>query len=203
MGKYDRYFITDTPPNPVHPETRNKISNFAWVQYPFCVVDEEHGRVPGAFWLEPNIVVRPDKIGEDQGAHQGSGRPHRHIYDEYLLFLSLDPNNMGDLGGEVELWMDDEKHMITRSTAVFIPRGMWHAPLIMRKVDRPYLFIAIANTLRYSHFGYSENPKYKNEKVLDEITDVTLGGNKYQITASFMEHMAYMMDKFREDFEKK
>ncbi len=202
MGKYDRYFITNTPPNPVHPETRNKISNFAWVQYPFCVVDEEHGRVPGAFWLEPNIVVRPDKVGADQGVHQGSGRPHRHIYDEYLLFLSLDPKNMEDLGGEVELWMGGEKHMITNSTAVFIPKGMWHTPLIMRKVDRPYLFIAVANTLRYSHFEYSEEPEFKNEKVLDDVTHVTLGGNKYQITNSFMEHMAYMMDKFRQDFEK-
>ena len=202
MGKYDRYFITNTPPNPVHPETRNKESNFAWVQYPFCVVDEEHGRVPGAFWLEPNIVLRPDKVGADQGVHQGSGRPHRHIYDEYLLFLSLDPNKMDELGGEVELWMGGEKHIITKSTAVFIPKGMWHTPLIMRRVDRPYLFIAIASTLRYSHFEYSEEPEFKDEKVLDEIAHVNFGGKEYQVTSSFMEHMAYMMAKFRQDFEK-
>lgn len=201
MGKYDRYFITNTPPNPVHPETRNRISNFAWQQYPFCVVDEEHGRVPGAYWLEPNIVLRPDKVGEDQAAHEGSGRPHCHIYDEYLLFLSLDPDNMADLGGEVELWMGDEKHMITQSTAVFVPKGMWHTPLIFRRVDRPYLFCAISFTTKYSHFNYSEDPEYKDEKVLDEIANVNLGGKNYQVTKSFMEHMFSMMDKYRKDFE--
>jgi hypothetical protein len=202
MGKYDRYFISNTPPNPVHPQTRDKISNFAWVQYPFCVVDEEHGRVPGATWLEPNIVVRPDKLGADQGAHQGSGRPHRHIYDEYLLFLSTDPNDMENLGGEVEFWMGGEKHLITKSTAVFVPKGIWHAPLIMRKVDRPYIFIAKADTLSYSHFAYSEDPAYKDEPVLDDLAEVTLGGKKYQVTASFMEHMAYLMDKYKQGYEK-
>jgi hypothetical protein len=201
MGKYDKYFITDTPPNPVHPETRQRDSKYPWVQYPFCVVDEEHGRVPGATWLEPNIVIRPDNIDtSEQAVHQGSGRPHRHIYDEYLMFLSLDPNNMAELGGEVELWMEDEKHLITKSTAVFIPKGTWHTPMIFRRVDRPFLFIAQANTLSYSHFAYTEDPKWNQDQpVLDEIVHVNLGGKKYQITASFMEHMAYMMNKYEEE----
>jgi hypothetical protein len=98
--------------------------------------------------------------------------------------------------------MGGEKHMITKSTAVFVPKGMWHTPMIMRKVDRPFVFIAKADTVSYSHFAYSEDPDYKNEPVLDEIAEITLGGKKYQVTASFMEHMAYLMKKYEEENNK-
>ncbi len=103
MGKCDTYFISNTPPNPVHPETRQRVSRFAWVQYPFCVVDEEQGRAPGA------------------------------------------------------------------------------------------------NTLGYSHFGYSEDPIWNQDApMLDEIACVTPKGKIYQVTASLMEHMAYMMKQYED-----
>lgn len=201
MGEYDEYFVSSTPPNPVHPETRQPMSSFAWVQYQFCVVGEEHGRVPDATWLEPNIVVRSGAGGSsDEDVYRSAaGRPHRDVFDEYLLFLSTDPNNMADLGGEVEFWMGDESHAIAQSTAVFAPRDVWHGPLIFRRVDCPFVFVAQANTLGYSHFGYSQEPIWNREPpVFDEIAQVTLGGKTYQVTASFMVHMAYMMKQYED-----
>ena len=42
-----------------------------------------------------------------------------------------------DLGGEIELWLEDEKHTLTRTCIVFVPKGMMHCPLTVRRIDRP------------------------------------------------------------------
>jgi hypothetical protein len=42
-----------------------------------------------------------------------------------------------DLCGEIELWLGDEKHILTKSCMVFIPKGLKHCPLVFRRVDRP------------------------------------------------------------------
>ena len=36
-----------------------------------------------------------------------------------------------------EIWLDGEKHIITKTALVFVPAGMKHCPLILRRVDRP------------------------------------------------------------------
>lgn len=69
--------------------------------------------------------------------------PHTHDFDMYLYFLSLDPDNMGDLGAEIELGLgsEREKHIITAPASVYIPRGMLHGPLNFKRVDRPVLLV--------------------------------------------------------------
>ena len=39
-----------------------------------------------------------------------------------------------ELGGEIELWLEDEQLIITRSCLVFIPRGMKHCPMFVRRI---------------------------------------------------------------------
>ena len=57
--------------------------------------------------------------------------------DEVVAFFGTNPEDPWDLCGEVELWLGDEKHIITKSSLVFIPKGLKHCPLIARRVDRP------------------------------------------------------------------
>ena len=191
-GKFDKYFITETPPNPLHPQTRNKVSDFPWRNLPISVNGELDGTLPGAFWIEPNIVMRTNEGGPETGT-----KPHVHDFDEYLLFMSFNPDDTENLGGEVELWMEEEKHIFTKTTLVFIPRGLYHCPLYIRKVDRPFGFIAIANTPKYFHRGFSEDLKYKDYITLDEITTVELGGKKTQITKTFTEYLQWINEKNR------
>jgi hypothetical protein len=190
-GKFDKYFISKTPPNPLHPQSRDRVSDFAWRNLPISVNEELGGTLPGAFWIEPNIVVRTNEGGPD------GTRPHAHDFDEYLLFMSFDPDDTENLGGEVELWMEEEKHIITKTTLVFIPRGIFHCPLYMRRVDKPFGFIAIANTPKYYHRAFSEDPKYKDYIALDEITTVNYGGKKTQITKTFTDYLRWINEKNR------
>jgi len=191
--KCGKYFISETPPNPLHPQSRNKVSNMAWVNHPISINEEVYGKVKGAFWLEPNIVVRPSEGGPERG-----GRPHNHDFDEYLLFMSLDPDNMADLGGEVEFWVEEEKHIITKTTALFIPKGVYHCPFYIRRVDRPFGFIGIGNTLKYAHLSFSNDPKYAKYTYLDEIAEFSLGGKKYQITRTYADYLRWLNEKNRE-----
>ncbi len=72
--------------------------------------------------------------------------PHIHKYDEFLIFLGADlPDLCSSFDAEVDLWMGEEmeKHTITSTTIVFIPKGMQHAPLNFRKINKPILFHAL------------------------------------------------------------
>jgi hypothetical protein len=80
-------------------------------------------------------------------------------WDEYILFFGSDVDNPRDLGGEVEIWLDDEKHIITQTCAVFIPRGLQHSPIIFRRVDRPFLLLTLGPTLHH-RARFNRDPKW-------------------------------------------
>ncbi|MBN1904944.1 MAG: hypothetical protein JW927_07595 [Deltaproteobacteria bacterium] len=72
--------------------------------------------------------------------------PHIHKYDEFLIFLGAElPDLCKSYDAEIDLWMGEEmeKHTITSTTVVFIPKGMQHAPLNFRKINKPVLFHAL------------------------------------------------------------
>jgi len=82
----------------------------------------------------------------------GQGSPaeeHDHNFDEYLVFLGTNPEDPNDLGGEVELWIGGEKHMLKKSCAVFIPAGVKHAPIYFRKIVHPIWYCATGPTEKY------------------------------------------------------
>lgn len=41
------------------------------------------------------------------------------------------------------MWLDGEKHVMTRSFLAYIPAGMKHCPLIVRKVERPIFHFTV------------------------------------------------------------
>jgi mannose-6-phosphate isomerase-like protein (cupin superfamily) len=109
------------------------------VKFPLYV-DEEV--VPGAYYF---MAAWWKKI-------TGKGSPaeeHDHAFDEYLVFLGTNPEDPNDLCGEVELWIGGEKHIITKSCAVFIPAGLKHAPIYFRKIERPIWYLATGPTEKY------------------------------------------------------
>jgi hypothetical protein len=76
------------------------------------------------------------------GPHVLADPPHKHDCDELLFFISADPENTADLGGEVEVALGEEweKHVITTSAVICLPKGVHHCPVYVRKVDRPFYF---------------------------------------------------------------
>jgi hypothetical protein len=62
---------------------------------------------------------------------------HTHDFDETIGFLGTVRNDPNSLGGEIEFWLEDEKYVFDKSCILFIPRGMKHLPLYLRRIDSP------------------------------------------------------------------
>ena len=161
-SKYDINYITETPRNPIHPQARDAVSDMPVINT-LWVNDELQGKLKGAFYLETSLVVRAT-----EGPPEMGGKPHKHDWDEYLVFLGTDPKDPFDLGGEIEFWVGGEKHLITKSCAVFCPRGVYHCPLYTRRVDRPFICFSVGNTTRYRHAKYSDDPKWDGYMQIDD-----------------------------------
>lgn len=70
---------------------------------------------------------------------------HTHDFDQIIFFLGGDPGNVGDFGAEVEMSLGEnqEKYIINYTSCVYIPAGLLHCPLDVKKVNKPIMFIDI------------------------------------------------------------
>jgi hypothetical protein len=75
--------------------------------------------------------------GSDVYPETAEPASHAHDYDETLGFFGTDFADPYDLGGEIEFWIEDEKFILTKSCLIFLPRGTYHCPLVIHRVDRP------------------------------------------------------------------
>jgi hypothetical protein len=84
--------------------------------------------------------------------------PHKHKTPEIVAHLGTNPDDPMDLGGEVEMCMgpEMEKHIITRSTLVYIPAELIHAPWIIHRVDRPWIFVTVCQEPNHTEKSYKE-----------------------------------------------
>ena len=62
---------------------------------------------------------------------------HAHDYDETIGFFGTDFADPYALHGEIEFWIEDEKFTLTKSCLIFLPKGAYHCPLVIHRVDRP------------------------------------------------------------------
>ena len=76
-------------------------------------------------------------------------RPHVHDTDEIIGFFGNNPDDPYDLGGEIEIWLENDKHIITSSALIFVPAGMEHCPLVLKRVDRPIFHFTTVTGHRY------------------------------------------------------
>lgn len=98
--------------------------------------------VEGAFHINTAWYIRATaKTMED--------KPHVHDSDEIIGFFGNNADDPYDLGGEVEIWLEDEQYIIDRSALIFVPAGMVHCPLVIRRVDRPIFHFTTVTGRRY------------------------------------------------------
>ena len=81
---------------------------------------------------------------------------HAHDFDEILGFMGSRRENPKDLNGEIEFWLEDEKYVITKSSLIFVPRGMKHLPLLFRRIGSPILFFTGGNGTSYTRTSGNE-----------------------------------------------
>ena len=95
-------------------------------------------QIPGAkFNQSYQIFVKPFFLDRMQ---------HRHIKDEYLIFLGASFPNVFDFDARIELTIgkgeEAETYVITQPTIIRVPAGVYHCPLNFKEVNKPVLFLA-------------------------------------------------------------
>jgi hypothetical protein len=71
---------------------------------------------------------------------------HSHNFAEMLCFFGSDPEDVTDLGAEVEFTIGGEKHLITTASVVSIPPNVTHCPIVISKVKKPLVFLEVSLT---------------------------------------------------------
>lgn len=133
--KYGKLIITE--PKPEH-EGEGDVKDGFDVRTPLAYLDG--GVVSGAFyvetvWFHKNTAYSPPS--------------HTHDFDEVLAFFGSDPKKPRDLCGEVELWLGEEQHLLTKSCLVYIPRGLKHCPMRILRADRPIFHFSTGPAVKY------------------------------------------------------
>ena len=138
-SRTSKYVVTDLK----IPESTQKIAA-EYARYADRILWMDAEVVEGAFQMNTALNLKAGPTLEN--------KPHVHDTDEIIGFFGSDPANPHDLGGEVEIWLEDEKHVIDRSAMVFVPAGMVHCPLVLNRVDRP-IFHFTTVTGKYVRLG--------------------------------------------------
>ena len=68
---------------------------------------------------------------------------HEHDFDQILFFMGGDPNNVVEYDAEIEMGLEGKTYAITYPACVYIPAGLSHCPLDIRRVTKPVMFIDV------------------------------------------------------------
>jgi hypothetical protein len=108
------------------------------------------GRQEPTMTLMSNELVPESNIYLEVGWIYEMPAPNPHIhehkhenYNEIVLHIGGDPRNPEDLGAEIEFSVDGEPLTFDKTSALFIPAGVNHGPVIWKKVTKPHLQMAI------------------------------------------------------------
>jgi quercetin dioxygenase-like cupin family protein len=135
-SKYAKYIVSDLK----IPEEKQAIAE-DYAKYATRILWLDENVVPGAFHMNTAWYLKAAATLEST--------PHTHDSDEIIGFFGNNPEDPYDLGGEIEIWLDDEKHILTRTCMLFVPAGLKHCPLILRRVDRPIFHFTTVPGGRY------------------------------------------------------
>lgn len=145
-GKYGKYIVEE--PKFVKDLAFHDFTKVSGFTFPDEVYIDEDLCPEANSWLDIVWIWEQTDPRELPGLHS-------HPFAELVLLVGSDPKNLRDLGGEVSWSMgegdDQETFTLTKTTAIYVPANLPHAPLIYNRVDRPILNIAIGlNTGDYA-----------------------------------------------------
>ena len=140
--KHEKNMLTEQKRNPVFPAFRHDGES----KFVKRILTLDGQTVPGAeFYSETKWIVPGDTSKEGILLVDS----HTHTFGELIGFCGFDYDDLIDLGAEIEFVVDNERHIITKSFAAFIPAGVQHGPLIVRNVRKPIFHMTAADTADY------------------------------------------------------
>lgn len=138
-GDIGKYFVFQDKPNLKLPEYRHEIPK----DVAQCVAYLDGEVVPGANFYAEAGWFWPGKKHPLQTGKEPLAKAHTHPFSEMIGFFGTNENDIHDLCGEAELWINGEQHIMNKSFVAFIPAGMEHCPLTIRRIDKPIFHFTV------------------------------------------------------------
>ena len=151
-GKYGKYIIQENflPPFMQLPESKKEYYDVGRRRILWL---DDNVAPGGGFTMNSTWIVHADREmqleREANGTVSELGKQHSHDGNEILGFLGSNPEDPSDLCGEVEIFIEGEQHILTKSTYIYLPAGVKHVPLYINRVDRPIFHFFITLTPSY------------------------------------------------------
>jgi hypothetical protein len=110
------------------------------------------------YWLRWNCITEPNSMGN----------PHTHNFDEIMHFFGADANDISDFQAVIEFVIGKERetYTFTKPFIVYIPAGLLHAPIKIKVVKKPIIFLNIASCAEYEQTDYSEDGQPKKSSII-------------------------------------
>lgn len=64
----------------------------------------------------------------------------KHRSDELIMFIGSDPNDPENLNAEIELWIENDRLVLTHTSIVFVPAGVAHGRLEVGNLKKPVFY---------------------------------------------------------------
>ena len=144
--KFEKYISYDVNPNKISPEAVRRM-------------DEANRKirstVKGTRLLDLDQVegsFYTDFVWLWPGSAKGNSETeHSHDFDEVIGFIGAKGQQKpNDLAGEIEVWVAGERHLLTRSCLIWVPKGTKHCPIRFNQIESPVLFFTVGNAGKYS-----------------------------------------------------
>jgi hypothetical protein len=75
---------------------------------------------------------------------------YKHNSDELLMFIGSDPDDHENLNAEIELWIENDKLILTQTCIVFVPAGVVYGRMEVKNIKKPvFNYICHINTDTY------------------------------------------------------
>ncbi len=91
------------------------------------------------YWLRWNCITKPRSMLD----------PHTHEFDEIFHFFGADASDISDFQAVVDFHMGDEIYTFDKPTIVYVPAGVKHAPINIKVVKKPIIFMNVANATSF------------------------------------------------------
>jgi hypothetical protein len=104
----------------------------------------------GAFYMETAWFLPGDWPEKTKGDPTRTIGKHVHDFDETIAWIGTDPADPYNLNGEVELWIDGKQNFIDRSFIAFVPAGIEHGPINIRKITKPMFHFTAGMGKKYT-----------------------------------------------------
>jgi hypothetical protein len=94
--------------------------------------------------------------------------------ERFLVFAGGDPLNLDDFKAEIEISLGEKGEIFkfTDPRVVYIPRGLAHYPLTIKKVEKPLMMLNITSTQMYPRKEISDYGKYITAPAIETHIDV-------------------------------